>query len=176
MDIREYWEKALKQTEIIRPRVLPLGTFESTRLPYIFLGESSVNIGDTVVRCGEVMVEKPSLILPPNNPSFEGFESEHPQAADLNRLADFLLVRGIRFPSVKYNNKTLSVDIREGKLKDAIDHYFRELQCAENVSTGLVIGPEDCWQFSVLIFTCSTAERSAENDIRKLFERYRDGS
>jgi hypothetical protein len=175
MDIRDYWEKALKQTEIVRPRVLALGTFESTRVPYIFLGESAVNIGDTVVRRGEVLVERPSLILPPNVPSFEGFETGESRDADLGRLADFLMVRGVRFPSVKYNNKIQSVDLREGKLRAAVDFYAGELQRAENISTGLVVGPEDCWQFSVLIFTCSTAERSAENDIRRLFEKYRGG-
>ena len=68
MDIHKSWEKALKRTEIIRPRVQPLHAFESTHLPYIFLGESSVNTGDSVVRKGEVLVEKPALVLPPSTP------------------------------------------------------------------------------------------------------------
>ncbi len=58
MDIEKTWEKALKYTEIIRPRVEPLNTFRTTHLPYIFLTESSVNVGDSVVRKGEVLVEK----------------------------------------------------------------------------------------------------------------------
>jgi hypothetical protein len=174
MDIREFWERALKYTEIVRPRIQPLQTFDVTVLPYIFLAESSVNTGDTVVRKGAVSVEKPSLILPPNIPLFEGFEAESNPQVDLNTLADFFLVRGVRFPSMKYNNKTDSVDVRDGKLKDSIAHYSKELQEAENVTTGLVIGPEDIWHFSVLVYICTAVSRSAENDIRKLWERYRE--
>jgi hypothetical protein len=57
MNIQEGWEKALKTTQIIRARAQSLETYSATQLPYIFLAESAVNSGDTVVRRGEVMVE-----------------------------------------------------------------------------------------------------------------------
>ena len=174
MDIHESWEKALKQTEIIRPRVQPLSTFEATQIPYIFLAESIVNHGDTVVRKGEVTVEKPTIILPPYMPQFEGFEFEEKFAGAEDYLTTFLLVRGIKFPSMKYENKVNSLDIYEGKLQAATDHFSKMFQKQENVSAGLVIGPEDCWQFSVLVFVCTQALRSAEGDIRKIFDRYRE--
>ena len=74
MDILERWEKAVKKTEVIRPRVQPLLIYETTRLPYIFLAESSLNVGDCVVRRGEVFVEKPTIVLPEHMPQFDGFE------------------------------------------------------------------------------------------------------
>ncbi len=172
MDIHDSWEKALKATEIIRPRVQPLQTFESTQIPYIFLAESLVNYGDTVVRRGEVTVDKPSIILPPHLPQFEGFEFDKEFSGVEDYLTTFLLVRVIRFPSMKYENKIASLDIREEKLAKAVEFFSRELQRQENVSTGLVIGPEDCWQFSALIFICGQITRSADGDIRKLFERF----
>lgn len=168
----EIWEKALRYTEIVRPRIQPLATDGPTFLPYIFLAESSVNVGDTVVRRGEVIVEKPAIILPQNLPQFEGFESPQEQPFNPDMVTNFLLVRGIRFPSMKYNNRTYSLDVREGKLQSAIDHYGRELQRQENLTTGLVIGPEDCWQFSILVFICSQVLRSAEGDIQKLLDDY----
>jgi len=174
VNIHDSWEKALKATEIIRPRVQPLATFEATQIPYIFLAESAVNRGDTVVRKGAVTVEKPSIILPPNLPQFEGFEFEKHFSGIEDYLTTFLLVRGIRFPSMKYENKIASLDIREEKLPRAVEFFSRMLEREENVSSGLVIGPEDCWQFSVLIFVCSQVVRSAEGDIRKLFDRFRD--
>ncbi len=176
MDIQETWEKALKQTEIVRPRVQPLATFAATALPYIFLAESSINLGDTVVRKGEVMVEKPSLILPPAHPQFEGFQSDENSGSslDLNALADFLLIRGVQFPSLKYHHKVSSLDLAQQRLQEAIHDYSRELEKAENVTTGLVIGPEDLWQFSVLIFIANQVVRQAEGDIRKLWDRFRD--
>ena len=175
MDIQEHWERALKRTEIIRPRVQPLAAFAATHLPYIFLAESSVNAGDTVVRRGEVTVEKPALLLPPNHPQFEGFQSSEGKAADLDRLADFLLIRGVRFPSLKFQHQGSSLDVDEKKLNEAVAFYSRELQKAENVTTGLVIGPEDLWQFSLLIFIANQVVRQAEGDIKQLWERFRQG-
>ena len=173
MDIQEHWERALKNTEIVRPRVQPLLTFASTQLPYIFLAESSVNQGDSVIRKGEVLVEKPSLVLPSDFPLLEGFELEDQSRLYQSMLTDFLFVRGVRFPSLKYNNKTHSLDIHEGKLTAAIEHFSKILQREENVSTGLIIGPEDSWQFSILIFICMQVQRSAATDIQRLLEDYR---
>lgn len=169
MNLQNYWEKALKFTEIVRPRIQPLQTFDATHLSYIFLAESAVNLGDTVVRKGEVLVEKPAIILPQNLPQFEGFDSEEiPFSQDF--VTNFFLVRGMKFPSMRYNNKTFSLDISEGKLREAIEQHKRDLEKAENISTGLVIGPEDCWQFSVIIFVCSQVLRSAEGDMKRLLE------
>jgi hypothetical protein len=173
MDIEKAWEKALKYTEIIRPRVEPLNTFKTTRLPYIFLAESSVNVGDSVVRKGEVLVEKPSIILPPDSPQLEGFDFKDVSKYQQDTIINFLLVRGIRLPSLKYNNKTYLLDIFEGRLSKAIKKYSRELQKEENVTSSLIIGPEDCWQFSILIFVCMQIVRSTDNDIKELMDRGR---
>ncbi len=171
-DFEEYWQKALKGTEIIRSRVRSLSASSDTRVPYIFLAESSINEGDTIVRKGEVMVAKPSIIVPPNNPQFEGFEFEDEGAINENSLINFLLVRGITLPSMHYDNKTNSLDIREGRLSEAIKHYQKNLQQQENVNTGLIKGPEDCWQFSLLIFICTQIARNVEMDMRKLLDEY----
>ena len=172
MDIQEAWQKALKQTEILRPRIEPLSRIAATELPYIFLAESAVNHGDTVVRKGEVTVEKPAIILPSNLPHFEGFEEDEKSSWNENAVTQFFLVRGVRFPSFKYNNKTHSVDVREGSLKEAVQHYLQELQKKENISTGLMLGPEDCWQFSVLIFIANQSARQAEGDFKNLWDRF----
>ena len=42
----------------------------------------------------------------------------------------------------------------------------------ENVTSGLIIGPEDCWQFSVFIFICTQILRSADNDIKSFMNRW----
>lgn len=172
MTIQDYWEKALKHTEIIRPRVQPLSLYAATQLPYVFLAESAVNSGDSVVRKGEILVEKPSLILPEDQPQLEGFADDK-NSWNTEAMINFLFVRGIRFPSFKFNNKVSNLDIYEGKLKQAVDYYLKQLQQKENISTGLVIGPEDCWQFSILIFVASQAGRQAESDVRRLLEDWR---
>ena len=90
------WRRALKDTEIIRARVKSLSMMGDTRVPYVLLSESSINLGDTVVRKGEVLVQKPALFIPPNNPQFQGFEFERGEDRfDETSFINFLIVRGI---------------------------------------------------------------------------------
>lgn len=175
MGIQDSWEKAIKHTKIIRQRPKELLTFAATDVPYIFLAESLVNIGDTVVRKGEVIVEKPAIILPHNLPQFEGFDFEEDLHYGQDMILNFLLVRGVTFPSLKYNNKTHSLDVYDGHLEKAIQYYSDRLQREEDVHRGLVIGPDDCWQFSVLIFIATQIVKSADGDIKRLLERFKEG-
>ena len=91
-------------------------------------------------------------------------------------VQNFLLVRGVAFPSLRYNNRTDSLDIYEGRLNKALEHYRNVLQRSEDVHTGLFTGTEDNWQFSVLIFICSQVARSADDDLKKLLEDYQKKS
>jgi hypothetical protein len=172
MDITERWEKALKKTEIMRGRLHPLLTFKTTELPYIFLAESAVNVGDSIVRKGKVFVERPSIVLPENLPHFDGFDFDEELKLNENTVINFLLVRGVRFPSYTYNNKTDSLEVYEGSLRKAIDHFSNKMQKKEDVHTGLIIGPEDCWQFSVIIFICTMVAKSASSDIKHLLDDF----
>jgi len=172
MNAYDHWERALKKTEIIRPRIQSMMTFSETSMPYILLSESSINVGDTVVRKGEVVVERPALILPPHIPQFEGFEFDNQNPGD-DAVMNFLFVRGIHMPSMKYNNRTYSLDIHEGKLGKAIKHFHNGLQEKENVHAGLLTGPEDCWQYSLLIYICSQIVKNAQDDISKLLKEYK---
>ena len=143
------------------------------KVPYILLSESSINIGDTVVRKGEVVVEKPALILPPNVPQLEGFEFGADNGADEDSIINYLLIRGVTLPSLKYNNLTHSLDLYEDKLANAVKYYKTQLQYKEDVHTGLLVGPEDGWQFSILIFICSQVAKNAQTDIKKLWDEYK---
>lgn len=173
MDIQELWQRALRHTEIRRSRIQGLSTFSDTHVPYIVLSESMVNAGDTVVRKGEVLIEKPAIILPPNIPQFLGFDFEGETQSNVNDITNFLFVRGVSLPSLRYNNKTHSLDVQEGGVDDTAKRLLDDLQSLEDVHTGLIMGPDDCWQFSLLIFICAQVARNAETDIRKLLDDYR---
>ena len=173
MDIQESWEKALSQTQIIRSRVRQLMTFDDTKVPYILLSESLVNPGDTVVRAGDVTVTKPSIILPPHVSQFDGFKFDEETAFTQEMIMSFLMVRGVSMPSMKYRNETYSVDVFEGDLERAVAKYTDDLQKKEDVLTGLIACPDDCWHFSLLLYIGTQVTRNAENDIRNLMEKYR---
>lgn len=170
MDIHSSWEKALRETNIIRSRVIGLQTFSETHVPYFLLSPSMINQGDTVVRTGEVLVHRPSLILPPNIPQLEGFQMEEENSFKQEAMINFLMVRGITLPSMKYDNKVFSLNVFEGKMEDAIGVYGNRLQREENTSAGLISGPDDVWQLSLLIFICSQIARNSSTDIKRLLD------
>lgn len=172
MDIQKNWDNALRNTRIVRSRIKSLLTFADTNVPYVLLSKSSINIGDTVVRKGDVVIGKPSIILPPNIPQLNGFDFEDKTDFEENMLMNFLMVRGITMPSFKYNNETYSVDVREQGLDQTISHYKEKFQQAEDVHTGLLVAPEECWQFSLLIYLCMQAAKNTEIDIRNFLKKY----
>jgi len=173
MDIQQLWDKALKRTELVRLRLQDLATFEMTVVPYIFLAESSLNQGDTVVRKGQVLIEKPSIILPTFSPQFEGFEFDKATGATDDALTTFLLLRGVQFPSLKYRHEISSLDMFEQSLQKAVEYFNHQLTVAEDIKTGLLIGPEDAWQFSLLLLVGALVVRSAGGDLRRLLEEWR---
>ena len=174
MDIEQRWEKAQEKTEIIRGRVQSLPTFSHARVPYIFLGESSLHEGHTLIRKGRVLLEKPMILLPEDLPTFEGFDFEEDLGLEEGAMQMFFLMRGIRFPSLKYNHTVEHFELEEIKLSKCVEKYKRILEKEENVKTALIVGPEDCWQFSILIYMASLAGRCARIDIRNLMDKFRD--
>ena len=82
-------------------------------------------------------------------------------------------MRGIQFPSLKYRHQVSSLDIFEDSLQKAIDHFNQQLTAAEDIKTGLVIGPEEAWQFSILLLVGALVVRSAEGDLRRILEEWR---
>lgn len=173
MPIEEQWDKARKHTEILRMRLQDLATFEATLVPYIFLAESSLNAGDTVVRKGHVLIERPAITLPGFSPQFQGFQFEPDLHVSDETVATFLLIRGIQFPSLKYRHQLSALDLHEGSLQQAISRFQDQLQRSEDTKTGLVIGAEDAWQFSVLLLVGALVIRSAEGDLRRILEAWR---
>ena len=170
MDFHDAWALALQNTEIIRSRVAMLHTFADTEVPYILLSPSLVNPGDTVVRRGVVTVQRPAIFLPPNIPQFEGFDFLH-NGAD-GSVVNFLMVRGVSLPSFHYNNQTLSLEVIDGGVREAAASLANQLQREEDVAAGLLIGHEEVWPLSLLIFTCSQIARNTELDFKRLMDQY----
>jgi len=168
MDLHEAWEKATSETEMIRCRKNLLSPCRTEELTYIFLSESEVNLGDTLVRRGKVLVHKPSIILPHHCPQFEGFEFDEEFGANSEMLKTFLLVRGVSLPSLEFTNEIAGMDLHEECLDGAIDYYLDEFERDEDIDTALICGPGECYQFSILFFVAAMVGRSASSDLEKL--------
>ena len=87
-----------------------------------------------------------------------------------DELSRFLLIRGVSFPSLKYYHETDSIDVMEKPMDDATSYLLNLLDKEDNTDTGVLTGPEDCWQFSVIIYAGGLMARSASRDIRRLLD------
>ena len=51
------------------------------------------------------------------------------------------------------------------------EKHKKKMEYEENVNTALVVGPEDCWQFSLLLYIATLVGRCARTDIINLLNR-----
>ena len=72
---------------------------------------------------------------------------------------------------MKYKNETYNISVYEGNLEKAIGFFSDQLERKEDTHSGLIVGPEDAWQFSVLIYAAAMAARSASSDIEQIIEK-----
>ncbi len=175
MNIDELWQKAIKETEIHRARITNLSTFSPTDVDYIVLSRSDISDRDTVVRKGKINIMHPIIVLPPDYPQLEGFNLEEISDLNADSLRSFLYMRGVRLPSLKYYNRTYTMDIVENPLSELIAHYKNEFERKEDINAGLVVGPNEAWQFSLLLYVAGLIDRSVDTDIKNILDRYRQG-
>lgn len=173
MKFEENWKKAVKETEIYRVRLKHLSNYKDTNLPYIFLSESVINTNNTVVRKGNIIIDKPLIFFPSNFPQFEGFNFEEDYHISENILCSFLLIRGINLPSLKFKNQTYTLEVLETSLEKTIKYFLQELEKKENIDSGLIVGPDDVWQFSLLIYAVGLMNRSLPYDIESFLKDLR---
>ena len=173
MDFEEKYQKVIEETTICKCYRLKLSTRTSTTLPYIFLGASQINRGDTVVRKGKVAVESPLLIIPKNIPQFFGFDFEENLDIDDNNLISFFMLRGISFPSLKYTNEISTIEVEDKNPQEAISFYKDEIERKEDLQTGLIFGPVEYWQLSIIFYVNFLINRSARNDIDQYLRELR---
>lgn len=162
MDASREFMRALQETHIHRHRRSRLLTVGTTELPYVLLGESVVNLGDTVVRRGIVRVEQPSIFLLNRPVQLEGFEAEE---GDEQKQAVVALGRMAHFPPGKYSNIETELDVFDGELGNAVQHYLQHLDNAEDLLTGLLTGPVEVWPLSLLVYVAAMVAQSAPGDV-----------
>ncbi len=172
MDLEERWQKTLAETHILRFFYPRLSTQDTTILPYIFVAASIVNNGDTVVRKGQISVDKPLIILPKNMPQFSGFNFEEELGSKEDDMKFFLMMRGVNFPSLKYHHKVDDISVVSKDTESVAEQYKKELEQQEDINTGLVLGPIECWQLSILMYVGMVISRSAPYDIKKFLKEH----
>lgn len=174
MDLSEKFDEAVRKTRIIRSRYRKLNTFEPTVLPYVLIGRSVVSRGTTVIREGTVEVGRAVVHLPDGAPQLDGFDFASTTHLRDETLATFLLVRGVRLPSLKYRNSGQRLETSEQPVEREVARVLETLSRREDLDTGVIVGITDVWQFSLLIYVFSQVVRSAGGDVRAILSRVYD--
>jgi len=72
---------------------------------------------------------------------------------------------------MKYSNETAKLEVIAGPLSKAIERYKRDLERKEDINTGLIAAPEDCWKFAILIYASVIVAKSIPEDIKNILRR-----
>ncbi len=122
------------------------------------------------MRSGEVLADRPTIAVPGEMFSFEGFEElkEMPDAEPFVALA-----RRISIPPSKYVNRPEATERRQGQLAEEIQRIVSRLENDNDVRTGVIAAPERVWTLSVLLYVGSQVARSAESNVQEHFEHMR---
>jgi hypothetical protein len=172
IDLEKKWSEALKKTKIIRTRYAKLNTFNKTILPYVLINKSIVNKGMTVIREGKVEVSPAMIHLPDGSPIFDGFNFFDTTEYHDETIKTFLLVRGIKLPSLKYSNDEIKLELSENTVDEVIKDYLELLSRKEDLETGIILGIPEVWQFSLLIYIISNISKSIQSDIKNIFDNF----
>jgi hypothetical protein len=172
INLEKKWAEAIKKTKIVRTRYAKLNTFHKTVLPYVLINESCVNKSTTVIREGKVEVSPLMIHLPDGSPIFDGFNFFDTTEYQTETIKTFLLVRGIKLPSLKYSNDEIKLDLSEKTVEEVVKEYQIKLARKEDLDTGIIVGIPDVWQFSLLIYIISNITKSIKNDIKNIFDSF----
>lgn len=170
INIEKKWEEAVKKTKIIRSRYAKLETFKKTVVPYVLVNKSLVNKNTTVIRKGKVEVSPPLIHIPSYNFELYGFDFKKTTDYSEEIIKSFLLIRGVKLPSMKYTNKEVSLKVEDKPLEQVIKEYQELFQRKEDTETGLIVSIPDIWQFSLIIYLATLVAKSADNDIKNFID------
>ena len=159
-------QRAGEQTRILRTRKNLLFTFGTTKLPYVCISTHPKEEGDIVIRNGVVETAPPQIIVPGEDFRFEGFEDYQDDDAML-----VLLARRIAIPPAHIKNQSSATEVVRMSVQAAVERSCNRLDQSNDSRTAVIIGPDDVWNLSVLLYVGSQITRSASSNIQEYFER-----
>ncbi len=161
----EHWREAILGTEILRMPQRSLSTFGPTNLTYYCL--SQISARQTRVRRGVVSAQKPKIILAEQiKEMFDGLGDEAKDFAHhmIEQFGPHLRALGYRFGHELEQTKTYRKTLRE---------TYRVLlpKIEEQGHSGVIAGPEEFWQISVIKLALDMAMKSFRANATELEER-----
>ncbi len=167
MDFEEKLRYALERSVFHRERGSDLFTFGATRLPYFFAARSALHEGETVVRRGEILTERPAIMLGHPEMLLEGFG----ESQEEDRSIALTVGRRFHMPALRYENRAGALELIPRDLEELVQAWLQELEGSGNTRTAVISAPEDAWPLPLLIYAGRMMQRSLPGNLRDLAER-----
>jgi len=166
-------EDAAKNTEILRPPRQHLSTFGVTNLYYYLVTEPVYadmenEVGETVVREGRVIAQRPKIVTPYYLSRLEGFSPDARQYFDM-----LLNMHGADTPGLfyTYKNEPKGLNIISDKLPVVVDRLNSEIDKKGDPLASIIKGQDEFWDVSLLRFIYEVTSHSLHDNISQLGSR-----
>lgn len=165
--------EAARRTEVLRHPRQHLDTFGITNIYYYLVSEPvytefSGEAGETVIREGRVIAERPKIVTPYYLSHLEGF------SPDARKYFDMLMgVHGPQVPGLfySYKNEPKNLNIVSDPWMAVVDRLNSELDKKSDPLVSIIRGQDDLWDISLLKFIYEMTSRSFPGNVAQLSSR-----
>jgi hypothetical protein len=173
MEDQERIRYAVEHTEVVRPPQQALATFGVTNIHYYILTEPVYTDllgfeGETVVREGKVIAERPKIVTPYYLLNlFEGFE--HGKG-----FADYLLGEyGANEPGLlyRYKNEPAETNVLSTPLETVIENLNQRIDKEGSTLAAIIKGVDELWDVSLMKFIYDMTRYSLHSNVMELGAR-----
>jgi len=166
-------EQAARHTEILRHPRQHLATFGITNIYYYLVTEPvyeelTKETGETVIREGRVIAERPKIVTPYYLTHLEGFSYDARQYFEM-----LLRMHGPDTPGLfyTYKNEPKGFNIVSDNWLTVVDRLNAEIDKKGDPLMSIIKGQDDLWDVSLLKFIYEVSTRSAPANLAQLGSR-----
>ncbi len=166
-------EYAVRRTVVLRPPKQRLATFGTTNIYYYLVSEPSyaepeTESGETVIREGRIIAEKPKIVTPYYLAHLEGF------GAEARKYFDTLMRdHGANAPGLfyTYRNEPKQLNVVADNLLSVVGKLNAEIEQSGDPLTSIIKAYDPLWDVSLMKFIFEMTQHSLESNIRQLGSR-----
>lgn len=163
-------EYAIAHTEVIRPPTQRMATFGETQVYYYLVAEPvyvelTGGTGETVVREGKVMAERPKIVTPNYLVNlFQGFEHGREYAEYIrHRYGNY--EPGLLY---RYRNEPKGTNIVSGTIDEVVGRLNEMIDKEINPLTSIIKGVDEMWDVSLMKFIHEWTRHSVPGNVSEL--------
>ncbi|MFH1002828.1 MAG: hypothetical protein V1780_01630 [Chloroflexota bacterium] len=162
--------QAVKRTEILRLPKQTLSTFGTTNIHYYLLTEPAYSglfndTGETVIREGRVIAERPRIVTPYYLTQLDGFSDSARRYFELLRAS-----RGGQAPGIlySYKNEPRELSIVSDRLAAVVNRLNAEIDGHGDPLVSIIKGEDELWDVSLLKFISEMTRNSLPSNLEQL--------